>query len=268
MSVTVAELKAAPQQPKRRSTRGIVYGDLPRQKLDLYLPKGGSARAIVLFLYGGGWVSGARWYYPPLGRTLTQRGIACVVPDYHLYPHVRFPGFVEDGARAFKWVHDHAAELAAPGAPIFVMGHSAGAHISTLLALDPRYLQAHSLSPAAIRGVIGLAGPYTLNPLKWPGVRDIFSASADAPHSARPVKLARAEAPPMLLLHGSRDRVVGSDASVNFASALTLAGSQAHAKIYPGVGHLSVLTSMLWGLRWQASVLKDIETFIAERGGR
>lgn len=257
-------LKPARGEGEGRPIRGVSYGVMARQKLDVYSPKEG-ARAIVLFIHGGGWVSGSRRHYPLLGHTLTRQGIACVVPDYHLYPNARFPSFVEDGARAFKWVHDHAAQIGGRRLPIFVMGHSAGAHIAALLALDPDYLRAQGLSPDAIAGVIGLAGPYTLDPLKWPGVKDIFAASAAAPHSARPVKLARAGAPPMLLLHGAGDRVVKPDASVNLASALTAAGSQAEAKVYPGIGHLGVLTSFLWGLRWRAGVLEDTAAFINGR---
>ena len=263
MSGTIAARKAAPDRNSFGRSHGIAYGPLPRQKLDVYLPKTGEVRATILYLYGGGWVSGARWYYRLFGRMMAGRGYAVVVPDYHLYPDAVFPAFVEDAALAFKWVHDNVARWGGSASGVFVMGHSAGAHISALLALDAKYLGAHGLDPSAIKGVIGLAGPYTLNPLKWRGVKDVFAASADAPHSARPIKLARSGAPPMLLLHGVRDRVVKSDASVNFASALTAAGSRAEAKIYPSIGHFEIFTSYLWGWRWRASVLEDTEAFIA-----
>jgi acetyl esterase/lipase len=267
--MTDIELALRPARPEGwdEPMRGVSYGVLARQKLDIYRPKAG-ARAIVLFIHGGGWVSGSRRHYKLLGHTLARRGFACVVPDYQLYPKSRFPSFVEDGARAFKWTHDHAVQIGGRRLPIFVMGHSAGAHIAALLALDPDYLRAHELSTDAIAGVIGLAGPYTLDPLKWPGVKDIFAASSAAPHSARPIKLVRAGAPPMLLLHGASDRVVKSDASVNLASALMQTGSQADAKVYPGIGHLGVLISFLWGLRWRASVLSDTQAFIADRLAR
>jgi acetyl esterase/lipase len=244
-------------------SRHVPYGPKPRQKLDVYRPKNGEVKATILYLYGGGWVSGARWYYRLFGRMMASRGYAVVVPDYHLYPHATFPAFVEDGARAFKWMHDHAAELGGNSSRLFVMGHSAGAHISALLALDPKYLSAHGLTTAAIKGVIGLAGPYTIDPLKWKGIKDIFASSREAPHGARPIKLVRAGAPPMLLLHGSRDRVVGSHASVYLASALEAAGSKADTKIYPRIGHFEIFAAYLWGWRWRASVLKDTEDFIA-----
>ena len=245
-------------------SRHVPFGPLPRQQLDIYRPNG-EVKAAILYLYGGGWVSGARWYYRLFGRAMAARGFAIVVPDYHLYPKATFPTFVEDAALAFKWTHDHVAELGGNSARLFVMGHSAGAHISTLLALDPKYLEAHALKPSAIKGLIGLAGPYTLNPLKWPGVKDIFATTASDPNRARPIKLARADAPPMLLLHGDRDRIVKVDATVNFAAALNAAGSKAEAKIYPGIGHFEIFAAYLWGWRWRASVLADTEAFIDAR---
>jgi acetyl esterase/lipase len=246
-------------------SRHVPYGPKPRQKLDVYMPKSGNVKATILYLYGGGWVSGARWYYRLFGRMMASRGYTVVVPDYHLYPHATFPTFVEDGARAFKWMSDHAAQLGGNSSRLFVMGHSAGAHIATLLALDPKYLGAHGLATSAIKGVVGLAGPYSIDPLKWKGIKDIFASSREAPNSARPIKLARPDAPPMLLLHGARDRVVGSHASTYLADALTGAGSKAEAKIYPSIGHFEIFAAYLWGWRWRASVLKDTEAFIDER---
>ncbi|MBP6010888.1 MAG: alpha/beta hydrolase [Alphaproteobacteria bacterium] len=263
---TIDDIRVRPKAFARdalpSSRRHIPYGPQRRQQLDLYLPRKGAVRATILYLYGGGWVSGARWYYWLFGRAMAARGYAVVVADYHLYPTAKFPAFVEDAALALKWTRENASKWGGSSSKIFVMGHSAGAHSSALLALDPRYLRAHGLEPAMIKGVIGLAGPYTLDPLKWPGVKDIFVASAAEPHGARPIKLARNGAPPMLLLHGARDRIVKSDASVNLTSALTSAGSKADAKIYPSIGHFEIFAAYLWGWRWRASVLKDTEAFI------
>lgn len=244
--------------------RHVPYGDDPRHRLDIYLPQRQRVVSTILFLYGGGWVSGARWYYRLLGRSLAGRGHLVIIPDYRLFPQVRFPDFNADAARALHWTHANILRLGGHPSRLFVMGHSAGAHIATTLALDPRYLEVHDLSPGHIAGIVGLAGPYTLDPLKWQGVRDIFAPSADAPQSARPIKLARAGTPPMLLLHGARDRVVGPRASVLMADALRRAGSPARAEIYPGLGHTGVLTSLLPGMRWRAGVLAHAEAFLRD----
>ena len=63
-----------------------------------------------------------------------------IIPDYRLVPQVRFPAFIEDGARAIRWVHDHAAEFGGDPGRIDIAGHSAGAYIGAMLALDRHYL--------------------------------------------------------------------------------------------------------------------------------
>lgn len=243
-------------------TRHVAYGSLPRQKLDIYLPRKTRVRATIVFFYGGGWVSGARWYYRLFGRTMAARGYAVIVPDYHLFPQARFPVFNEDAALAFKWVHDNMARWGGVSSQLFVMGHSAGAHIAAMLALDAKYLAVHGLDPGVIKGVIGLAGPYTLKPLKWTGVKDIFSPSVEMPDAARPIKLVRNGAPEMLLLHGKRDRVVGPVASVRLADDLAALGSPARAVVYPSIGHFEIFACLLPGWRWRAPVLKEVEAFI------
>ena len=256
------ESVAAPGSNPSFPTRHIPYGDQSRQKLDLYLPRKSRVKATIVYYYGGGWVSGARWYYRLFGRAMAARGYAVVVPDYRLFPNVQYPIFNQDAAAAFAWAVSNLSVWGGHPSQLFVMGHSAGAHISTTLALDGRYLAAHGLSPTAIKGVVGLAGPYTLNPLKWNGVKEIFAPSADAPDAARPIKLVREGAPPMLLLHGARDRVVGPQASTLLAEELTKAGTGASAIIYPNIGHFEIFASFLPGWRWRAQTLKDVEAFL------
>jgi acetyl esterase/lipase len=244
---------------QRASLRGVAFGTLARQKLDIYLPKGRKPQAVVVFFYGGGWTTGSRAYYRLLGAAFTGRGYALVVPDYRLYPAARFPAFVEDAALALKWVSDNHGEFG--GAPVFAMGHSAGAHSGALIALDARYLEAHGIRRDFIRGFIGISGPYTLDPAKWPVIKEVF-ATATTPESARPIKLVRERTVPMLLLHGTRDRVVGAASSERFATALRERGSAADAKVYPRIGHFEIILAFAWGWRWRAKVLDDVDAFI------
>ena len=251
--------------PLAAITRNVAYGALQRQKLDIYLPNNRKPRAVIVFFYGGAWSSGAKWPYRPLAAAFTGRGYAVVVPNYRLYPSARFPDFVEDAALALKWTRDNASLFG--GAPVFVMGHSAGAHIGALLAVDAKYLRAHGIEPSFIRGFIGIAGPYTLNPAKWPVMREIFAA-ADPPESARPIRLVRERTIPMLLMHGTRDRIVAVHNSERFGAALAEAGSAVETKIYPRIGHNEMIFAFAWGWRWRAKVLDDVDAFITAQLGR
>ena len=111
---------------------GIAYGAGPRQRLDVYAPRGGCGqpRPVVMFFYGGSWNSGTRSGYAFVGRALAARGFVTVVPDYRLVPEVHYPAFVEDGAAAVRWVAANAAKYCGNGQSVVLMGHSAGAYIA------------------------------------------------------------------------------------------------------------------------------------------
>src|SRR5687767_6774876 len=94
-----------------RATSGIRYGTGPRQSLDVYRPETRPERApVVVFFYGGNWNSGERESYRFVGEALASQGFVTVIPDYRLYPEVRFPDFLADCAAAVRWTSDHAAE--------------------------------------------------------------------------------------------------------------------------------------------------------------
>ena len=249
------------------AVRDVAYGGDPRQKLDIYTPRGAPPQATVMFVYGGSWTSGSRTLYRFLGQALAGRGYQTVIPDYRLAPAHAYPDFVEDTARAFAWVKSNIAAHGGDPARVFLMGHSAGAYNVTMIAIDPVWLAPHGLTPRDALGVLALAGPLTFNPLNTASTQPIFAPAADI-ERARPVKLAAAgaaSAPPFLLVHGAADRTVGVHNSENFAAALTAAGGTALLKTYPGAGHLTVVTCFAWPLRWRAPCLDDADAFIASR---
>ena len=144
----------------------LAYGGHPRQRLDLYRPKGATGPLpVVVFFYGGGWEAGDRAGYRFAALALVEQGFVVAVPDYRVHPEVGFPAFLEDSAKAVAFVHAHAAKHGGDPRRLFLMGHSAGAYNAAMLALDPRPLAAEGVPAAAISGMVGLAGPYDFLPL-------------------------------------------------------------------------------------------------------
>ncbi|HEX2544010.1 MAG TPA: alpha/beta hydrolase, partial [Ramlibacter sp.] len=145
---------------------GLAYGDLPRQKLDAYLPlQRSAATPLVVFFYGGTWTTGNRGDYRFVGEALASQGIGLLVADYRLSPAVRWNDIVDDCARAAAWGRDNAARLGCSREHLFLMGHSAGAYNAAMLALDARWLQRHGMQPRELAGWIGIAGPYDFLPI-------------------------------------------------------------------------------------------------------
>ncbi|HEY6924335.1 MAG TPA: alpha/beta hydrolase, partial [Steroidobacteraceae bacterium] len=135
----------------------LAYGRDPRQRLDVSSPRQAMNRPVVVFWYGGSWVTGKKSYYRFVGTTLAERGIVTVIPDYRLYPQVHFPAFDEDGARAVAWAEQHVQEFGGDPHHIVLMGHSAGGHTAAFLAFNHEFLRKFGAEPADISGLVGLS---------------------------------------------------------------------------------------------------------------
>lgn len=247
------------------TSTGIAYAPHPRQKLDIYRPTDHPERGpIVVFYYGGSWTSGDRAIYGFAGAALASRGITTVIPDYRLHPEVGFPTFVDDAARAYGWVARNLATGCGEPRPIIVMGHSAGAHIAALLALDRSYLDRAAMGLPRPAGLIGMAGPYVFDPTTWPTTRDIFKSTAAMPDRARPLAFAAAHAPATLLMHGASDDVVTPEASRGLMQALHSKGVRTTRIEYPGVGHIGLVLSLSRPFRWRADTLDATVDFVTQ----
>jgi acetyl esterase/lipase len=78
--------------------------------------------------------------------------------NYRFHPAVSYREQAGDIARVLRWVHDHARDFGGDPGRIFLMGHSAGAHLAALVATDGRYLERAGLKLADLSGVILLDG--------------------------------------------------------------------------------------------------------------
>ena len=248
-----------------RRTADVAYAPGPRHTLDVYRPAADRPGApLVVYLYGGNWQTGEKGIYEFLGRQLARRGAVVVVPDYRLAPQVAFPAFVEDNAAAVAWAIAHAAELGADPDAVFVMGHSAGAYNAAMLALDPKYLAAAGTSRDRLRGVVGLAGPYDFLPITQEDLKPIFAPVQDGPLS-QPITYADGRNPPMLLLAGTDDTTVKPRNTESLARRIRELGGPVETKLYPGVGHIGIITAFVPLFQDKAPVLDDVWAYITRR---
>lgn len=244
----------------KRVARDVAYGDHPRQRMDLYAPVGGGPYPVLVFFYGGGWDSGTRELYGWAAQALAAQGFLVALPDYRLVPEFVFPAFIEDAAAATA----RAAELAPAhgGAPdrLGVLGHSAGAHLAMMVALDRRYMLAVD-RPGLIKAAAGLAGPYDFLPLTAGAARNAFGRAPD-PTLTQPVAFVRADAPPIWLGHGVDDRIVHAEDTVILDEKLRAAGARSEAKLYPGLNHADLVATFSPLFRSKAPVLRDVTYFL------
>lgn len=248
---------------------GLIYGPGPRHKLDVYIPAspGRSPAPIVIFFHGGSWMSGERGIYRFLGAALAANGIVAVIPDYRLYPEVVFPAFVHDAADAVAWTRANACDFGGDPSHIFLMGHSAGAHMAMLVALDHSYLAARRLAPDMLAGVIGIAGPYDFLPLRDPLYMGIFGPARGWPTS-QPINFVAGRAPPMLLATAQSDDLVRPGNTYRLAAKLRSMGNEARVKVYARAGHITIIGAFASQLTAFGAVRDDVLRFIKDHTAR
>ena len=245
-------------------TQGLAYGADPRQALDVYAPRKRRPDApIVVFFYGGSWDSGRRSDYRFLGASMAAQGFVTIVPDYRIYPQVRWPAFLEDSALAVRWARDHGAAYGGDPGRLVLMGHSAGAYNAAMLALDGRWLGAVGMTPVRdVRAMVGLAGPYDFLPLTSEQLKVIFGPERQRPDT-QPINHVGSGTPPLWLGTDLHDHYVDPGNTTRLAAAVRARGGQVETRAYPRLNHELMIGAFALPLRWLAPVRRDVTRFIA-----
>lgn len=241
-----------------RVTRDVIYSARPGYRplsLDLYVPESGDARAVCIYLHGGGWRVGSRRTGPGRSATWTPsffefvaaRGLAVASVDYRLSSEAKYPAQSDDVSAAAEFLHAHAEEYGLPDTHV-VWGVSAGGHLVAMHALQatrdqvaaavcwytPSDLESLAADIDAAGDVGDRSGTSREGSLLGAPLDDIPELVA----AASPVHAVTKDAPPFLLIHGSADVGVPPEQSRRLAVALAGVGAQAQVEIVPGATHM------------------------------
>jgi len=246
-------------------------GDDPAQRLHLFVPTDPAldpaltrhVLPVVLFIHGGGWTSGDPGEYRFVARTLAAHGYAVALAGYRLGEAGRFPAMLEDGAAALRWIAAHGADAGADADRVVLMGHSAGAYNAMMLGLDRAWWARGGLPAGALRGVIGLAGPYDFLPLDDPLTIAAFGHVDDLALT-QPINHVHGAAPPVLLIHGRDDSRVLVRHSMALARALARVGARSDTHVFDGISHEGLIMRFARPFRRDRRPLDRVLAFLDE----
>jgi acetyl esterase/lipase len=252
LACTLAPKVPAADPPAAEKDIPYADGGDPH-KLDLYLPANQGFPTVV-FVYGGGWHTGSRKSVAPVGEKLRSLGYGCALLSHRLSPQDKFPAQVEDVAAGFAWVKKDIGARGGDPKKVFLMGHSSGAHLALLAAADPKYLAKHGLTPADVRGVVGLSAPVDLAPrpdtkgfgdalLAGRGA-DVFHRDPAVMRDASPVRHVSKELPPVLLVVGDHDFPMLEGDAKEFAAKAKAVGASVDVYIAEGHDHMGVVRGL------------------------
>jgi len=126
--------------------------------LDLYVPKKGDKLPVMVFIHGGAWRMGDKSNHSKKPLRFVREGYIFASINYRMSPDVTFPVYVKDVAKALGWIYKNIGTYGGDREKIFIMGHSAGAHLAALVSIDGKYLKEEGYNLDLLKGVVLLDG--------------------------------------------------------------------------------------------------------------
>jgi len=243
-----------------------IYGKEKLNTLDIYVPDVtqilNTPFPVVIFFYGGCWGGCATFNkenYRFVAQALSSNQFITVIGDYRRYPQALFPEIINDSKNIVEWVKTYISHFHGDSNRIFLMGHSAGAHLAAMLTLNENYLKPETYQ--SIKGFIGLAGPYDFLPLTESYQKIVFGPTAKYPTS-QPINFVSGTEPPLLLLQGILDEDVLPKNAKNLSRKIKQMRGCAKLQLYKNTDHTEILGALAIPIRDNKPVLTDIIKFL------
>jgi acetyl esterase/lipase len=224
-------------------------------------------KPVLIFIHGGSWSSGKKETYWWLGRNFARKGVVTVIINYRLAPNVQYEKMGDDCALAVKWVQAHIADYTASPEKIFVMGHSAGAHLGELINADPKCFNKAGIKNP-IKGMI-LNDPFGLDMQEYLTTAekdhfyfDFIRTFTDQPavwKVASPWDYVNNIKNPHLLFYGSKTYGAIKLQTPRLYEKLKANGIPVEIKEIKGKSHVPMISQMIFGSN---ELYKDIVGFI------
>jgi acetyl esterase len=173
----------------------IAYGGDRRQKLDVYQPAEASKHALV-FVPGGGFVGGDKFFYRNLGNYCASHGILTIVANYRLAPAHPWPAGALDVASAVAWTLANAKSFGGDPARIVLFGQSAGSTHSASYLFDPSFQPGGG--PGVVAGIL-MSGPYSFQGELPPNLKAYFGNDPSCYRERSPLTHVNKSRTPLLL---------------------------------------------------------------------
>ena len=223
---------------------GARYED-GKDLLDVFMPEGANGVPVVVFFHGGALRGGDKGSGRAVAERLVPEGIGVVSASYRLSPTFRHPAHVEDAASATAWVLKNIAGYGGDPRRVYISGHSAGAYLAALLALDDSYLAAHGLSSDQIQGTIPISPFLYVEETAPDRPKDVWGDDPSDWLAASVTPHITSGKGPMLLIYAHGDDEWRRHQNDRFGEAMRAAGNSAvHVVEVPDRSHLSIRSDM------------------------
>ncbi|HEY0836224.1 MAG TPA: alpha/beta hydrolase [Azospirillum sp.] len=233
---------SAGMRARLRGHLNLAYGPHPRQRIDLFPAGEGAPQGapLFVFIHGGYWRGLSKDEFSFLADLFVGDGVAVATVGYGLCPDVTLEELTGHVRDAVVWLAAHAGDYGADARRMVLAGHSAGGHLTAeMLSTD---WTAHGLPRDLIKGGIGIAGLYDLEPVRHTSVQEQLRLDADSARRASPIHhIPAPPAPPLVLAVGGAGTAEELRQQAAYAAAWRAAGNDVEEIVVPDAHHFSVV---------------------------
>jgi len=226
---------------RSRVERNVRYGETPRQSFDLVFPPEPAPGArLHMFIHGGYWRAGTKETHTLVAAPVVAAGGIAALVGYDLMPQTRLAEIVAQVRAAARHLVDLAPEIGADPQRFTVSGHSAGAHLASLLASRA---PGDNLPPdvPTLRGMLLVSGIYDLSDIPGSFLKNEAGMRADEAQAWSPLASQHMRGPLRIITRGEHETAPFQDQAIALDALLTRDAQQTELRTEPGANHLSVV---------------------------
>ena len=221
----------------------LAYGKSEREKLDLILPGNNGPNAINLYFHGGYWMSRTKSDQTFLARPFVESGVAFGLVEYDLIPDVRMADIIDQCRKAVVWIFENAENINVDKDRIFVSGHSAGGHLtSMLMATDWGSYSGGSAN--LIKGGCAISGIYELTPVQLSYMQKILGFSAHEVTNFSPIRFVEVPSIPFIIAVGQKESEEFCRQSRDFTNEWNARGANCTYLEVSNCNHFNILENL------------------------
>ncbi len=243
-------------QVKVEKNINYAGNDNPRYTLNVYHKKeNAQSQDVIIFIHGGSWSSGKKETYWWLGRNFARKGVVTAIINYPLAPNADYKEMALASAKAVKWAVDSIANYGGNPKRIFLMGHSAGAHLCELINADAQYFKelgiANPIKGVILNDAFGLDMDEYLTQADRDGSYSdflrTFSADQKNWQLGSPLHYVKNITNPQLVFYGSKTYPAIQIQSARIVKLLKDQNVSVSLEVIDGKKHVGMITQMIFG---------------------
>jgi arylformamidase len=231
-------------EQKLQGIKDVPYGDLQRERLDIY-PSVQPGSKTLVFIHGGYWQTLDKSLFRFIANGFHSYGVTTVLVTYPLAPEVSIGQIVSSCRKAIQWLYGNLLAFNGDPGQIYVTGHSAGGHLAAMLMTTDWKVFDPNIPTDILKGVCTASGLFNLVPIQRSYLNAVLKIDDETTKWNSPTRLDPFSTCPLIVAVGEDETAEFKDQSKEFYSCWKDKGADVQLLQLPRENHYSIAEAMV-----------------------